>query len=185
MATNKVNVKCEYCSNEYRKASLKQHLSRCKMKIEHDKNEIIKITSSKKFIENHNIELTVKNDFNNIPNEIIFIIVSYLFDGNKDEFCSYRRLYKEYLNICFLSKRMYNILYPSFETILIYKKNLRDERENRICKSTAKSNYKLTDSELEYKIDYYCDQYLKRHGNRDITNYCPVWKSIQVCKCGV
>lgn len=157
MESQKINVKCNYCSNEYRKTSLKQHLLRCKMKIEQEKNEIIKKTCSQKFIEDEtqNIDSSMKNYFHYIPNEIIFIIVSYLFSDPKDDFCSYRRLYKEYLNICFLSKRLYNILYPSFESILTYKKNLKEERENKICKSTAKSVYKLTDSELEYEISYY------------------------------
>jgi len=65
----KINIKCEYCSNIYRKSSLKQHLMRCKAKIEYDKNEVIKINSSKKFIENND---DTKNKLDNLPNEIIF-----------------------------------------------------------------------------------------------------------------
>ena len=148
----KINAKCEYCLNEYRKSSLKQHLTRCKAKIEYDKNEIIKINTSKKFSENINF---VNNKLDNLPNEIIFLITSYLIDDlDKDEYCSYRRLYKEYLNICFVSKRIYNILYPSFESILIFKQNLYEERNKRICKSTAKSLYKLSESQLEDDIPY-------------------------------
>jgi len=148
----KLNIKCEYCLNVYRKSSIKQHLLRCKEKIEYDKNEIIKINSSKKFIENNDFQ---NNKLDDLPNEIIFLITSYLMDDlNKDEYCSYRRLYKEYLNICFISKRIYNILYPTFETILIFKKNLYEERDKRICKSTAKSLYKLTETQLEDDIPY-------------------------------
>jgi hypothetical protein len=40
---NNIYINCEYCSNQYRKYSLKQHLTRCKSKIEFDKNQIIKI----------------------------------------------------------------------------------------------------------------------------------------------
>lgn len=150
---NKMNiyVKCEYCSYEYRKYSLKQHLLRCKSKIEFDKNQIIKINSSKKFIEIYNKNISL---FENLPNEIIKLIVSYLFEGIKDEYSSHRRICNEYLNISYVSKRIYNIIYPSYEQILIFKNNLKEEKDKRICKTTAKSNYKLSESELENLIPY-------------------------------
>ena len=155
---NNIYLNCEYCSNQYRKYSLKQHLLRCKSKIEYDKNQIIKINCNKKFEENYNKNI---NRFENLPNEIIKIIVSYLIEGMKDEYCSYRRIYKQYLNICFTSKRIYNIVYPSYDQILIFKNNLKEERNKKICKSTAKSTYKLSEHELEDLIPY--DLYVNPH----------------------
>ena len=50
------NVKCEYCLNDYRKNSLKQHLTRCKSKIEYDNLNINRInirnSAVKKLISN-------------------------------------------------------------------------------------------------------------------------------------
>jgi hypothetical protein len=148
-----MNVICEYCKNTYRKYGLKPHYSRCKSKIEFDKNQILKELSEKKFIENYNI--VEKSSLNKLPNEILFIIFSYLFDCKKDEYSSYKRYYQEnYMNYCYISKRFYNLFYPSFDKILIMKDNLYKEKEKYICKSTAKEEYCLKEDELEYEIEY-------------------------------
>lgn len=146
--------KCEYCLSNFR--ALKPHLTRCKAKIEFDKNQIIKINTEKKFDENYKL---YNSKLDRLPNDMLFIIKSFLIynpnNNNKDEYCSYRKLYKEYINYCIVSKKIYNIFYPSFDNILIYKNNLKEERETRICKSTAKTHYKLKDDELEYDLHYY------------------------------
>jgi len=154
--------KCEYCLNNFR--VLKQHQLRCKSKIEYDKNQLIKQSSSKKFDENYDIQ---NNNNNNkfkinidiLPDDLLYIIKSYIISDNpdneyKDRYCSYYKLYKQRMNYCYISKKLYNIFYPKYEDIMVYKKNLKDERETRICKTTAKTDYGLKENELEDEIDY-------------------------------
>ena len=145
--------KCDYCQSEFRKYGLKPHLQRCKAKIEYDKNNIIKKICKKKFEIDYGQHIQSDSWLDKLPKELLKIIISYL-EGTSDKYYSYRRFFRDYLGYCTISKRLYNIFYPSFELILVFKENLKNERDKRICKSTAKAEYKLSDDELENKIIY-------------------------------
>ncbi len=148
--------KCEYCLLDFR--LVKRHQQNCKAKVEYDKNKIIKQNSMKKFSENYDIK--IKSIINLLPNELLLIIKSYLIPESnkinkiKDKYCSYYKFYKERMSYCYISKKLYNVFYPSYDDIIIYKKDLKDERDTRICKTTAKTEYKLKEDELENNINY-------------------------------
>ncbi len=142
---------CEYCKKEFGKYNLKKHLQTCKAKVEYEKNQVIRDVCNKKFFLDYS-----KNDFSpltNLPKDLIIIVFSYI-EGDKDKYCSFRKMYKEYVNYCLVSKKIYNLIYPEYEKILEYKVHLKEEREKRICKKTAKTVYKLSDEELDNNIPH-------------------------------
>jgi len=172
------SINCEYCLKNYcNKSSLKKHFLICKAKKKHDEIEIIKNNSGKTFNETTIINYNCIID--KLPDDIIRLTMSFLHYDNKYKYCSYRRVYNEYLNITYVSKRMYNLFNPSFEKIIEFKDNLEKERETRICKSTAKSTYNLKDYELDDLIEHYlvknphysCARPMKIYQIADILDY--------------
>ena len=138
--------KCIYCSKLYTERGINLHKSKCKLKF---KSSIIEINSDLKF----NESLQKKNIFNRLPDEILLEINNFLLI--KDNFCSYRRFYKKYIivlpQVC---KRFFNLFYLSHNEIINFKKNILEEKEKNICKSTAKNDYLLKDKELDELIPY-------------------------------
>lgn len=140
------NPQCEYCKNTYSKYGLKPHYNRCKEKAKYDHEQQMIEVAKKRFNENSNEE--EKITLNTLPTELIFSITGFLFD-KKDDFCSYRQFYKDYLNICLISKRFYNIFYPNPDIITSYMLNVSNESKKIICKSTAKNEYNLKEREID------------------------------------
>lgn len=141
------NPECEYCKQKYStKYSLKAHYIRCKEKVKFENEQQMKEVAKKRFNEEY-IEQE-KMTLNDLPTEIISSIGGFLLD-KKDEYCSYRQFYKNYLNICLVSKRFYNIFYPKPDKIIKYMENVSNEFNKIICKSTAKDEYNLKEAELD------------------------------------
>jgi hypothetical protein len=154
---------CEYCKKTYIKNGIKSHYKRCKAKIEFDNKVKMIEVASKRFDEGssdvdckgNNEKISIrKTTLNNLPTDMINMISGFIYD-KKDKFCSYKKFYKDYLNTCLISKRFYNIFYPTPDKIISHMKNVSKEANNIICKSTAKDIYKLSENELdEIPFDY-------------------------------
>jgi hypothetical protein len=143
--------KCIYCSKSYTVKGINLHKKKCKSKLE---LSILENNSNLKFDESKTtIKIIRKNIFDKLPDEMLIEI--YKFLSIKDDFCSYRIFYKKYLiPYARILKRFFNLFYPTQQEILNFKKNIYEEKENNICKTTAKNIYPLKDKELDELIHH-------------------------------
>lgn len=134
---------CIYCKKDYTKRYINLHYKLCKFK-----NINLNIIKKNKIVD-HSID---KSIFSKIPHEIMKYIN--LFIPQKDDYHTYKKYYKDICNIAYVSKYFYNIFMFSTKEINELKVLCMEEYEKCICKTTAKDDYQLKESELENLIPY-------------------------------
>ena len=138
--------KCIYCLNSYTLKGIKRHLLYCKSKVKQEKTDKVN-----KIINSSLVNYNSNGLFDNLPDELLFYISSYLQCKTNYKKNTYLTNFKYFTNIYqmqYTSKKLFYFLSPTKEMQIYITKICSDEQKETICKSNAIEKYNMVEEEI-------------------------------------
>jgi hypothetical protein len=138
--------KCIYCLNSYTLKGIKRHLLYCKSKVKQEKTDKVN-----KIINSALINYNSNGLFDNLPDELLFYISSYLQckkNYKKNTYLTNFKYFTDIYQMRYTSKKLFYFLSPTKEMQIYITKICLEEQKETICKSYVMEKYNISDKEI-------------------------------------